>query len=134
MVSALMRYPSMLLIETHGAAIHRVRWEVEGDDADWKRIQAEGWFGVRPEVLGPVFGGELDPTLTHIFTLELGRAFLQPLAILADDHEDLVGILRGLDPDAPERSTSAWRLLSVMQPHSDRVQVGLTTTYFDQAH
>ena len=43
-------------------------------------------------------------------------------------------LLRGQAPNAAVRQPDAWRLLSVMQRQSPKVQFGLTTTYFDQQH
>lgn len=132
LVDVLMRYPSTLLVDAQGHAIHGVRWEVEGDAGDWERIQAQGWFGVTPDVLGPVFGGGFVPGQPYIFTLELDPLLLQPMALLADGPDDLVDTLRGLDGDAPARSPAAWKLLSVMQQRTPKIQVGLTTEYLEQ--
>jgi hypothetical protein len=131
-VDVLMRYPSAVLVDAHGDAIHGVRWEVEGDADDWARIQANGWFGVTPDVIGPVFGGGFLPDLPLVFTFELDPLVLQPMSLLADGPEDLVDALRALDDDAPARAPGAWKLLSVMQQRTPKLQVGLTTTYFEQ--
>ena len=128
----LMRYPSTVIVDSTAAVVHGVRWEVEGDAADWGRIQEGGWFGIRPDVVGPVFGGAFIPEQPFWFTLQLQPYYLAPLGLLASSAEDLVNLLRGQDPTAAVRNPDAWRLLSVMQRHNPKVQLGLTTRYFDQ--
>ena len=132
LVDQLMRYPSVVIVDSVNGAVRGVRWEVEGDAADWKRIQAEGWFGVRPDVLGPIYGGDFVPDLAHIFTLQLQPYVFAPLGLLASGPEELVDLLRGMDPDAAVRREDSWRLLSVMQRRNPKMQTGLTTRYFEQ--
>ena len=134
LVDALMRYPSVVIVDSSPGVLHGVRWEVEGDATDWERIQAHGWFGVRPDVLGPVFGGGFSAARPYVFTLQLQPLVFAPLGLIADGPEDLVDLLRGQAPNAAVRQPDAWRLLSVMQRQSPKVQFGLTTTYFDQQH
>ena len=133
LVNELIRYPSVVVVDSTAGAIHGVQWEVEGDAGDWDTIQREGWFGVRPEVLGPVFGGGFDRSKPYVFTLMLLPTHWQPLGLLASGPDALVDFLRGLDFDEPSRHPSAWRLLSVMQPQGDKFQVGLTTRYFNES-
>ena len=85
LVDQLMRYPSVVIVDSVNGAVRGVRWEVEGDAADWERIQAEGWFGVRPDVLGPIYGGDFVPDLAHIFTLQLQPYVLRHLAFWRPD-------------------------------------------------
>jgi len=134
-VDALMRVPSTLVVDSNAHAIHSVRWEVEGDLGDWERIQANALFGVTPDVVGPVFGGDFDPDKPVRFTLQLDRAVFDPIALLAEGVEDFVDSMRALDDDAPARQHTRWKLLSVMQAVSPRREIGLTTTHWsNQAH
>ena len=130
----IMRYPSTVIVDSTSGVLHGVRWEVEGDASDWSRIQENGWFGVRPEVLGPILGGDFSADLPFLFTMELQPSVFAPLGLLASSAEDLVDLLRGQEPDSAVRLPGSWRLLSVMQQHNPKVQFGLTTTYLDQQH
>ena len=129
-VDALHGIPSTLVIDATEQAIHSVRWEVEGDLADWERVQADQLFGITPEAVGPVMGGEFHPERPVRFTLELDRNVLEPIALLAGDVDSLVEAMRSLDDDAPARRSDCWKLLSVMQAVNPRRQVGLTTTHW----
>jgi hypothetical protein len=133
-VDALTGVPSTLVVDSMDQAIRSVRWEVEGDLADWERIQAEGLFGVTPEVVGSVFGGGFQPQLPLRFTLLFDRSVFDPIALLADDVEDFVDTMRALDDDAPARSPAHWKLLSVMQAVTPRREIGLTTTFWSELH
>ena len=129
-VDALMGIPSTLVVDSNDHAIHSVRWEVEGALSDWERIQADGRFGITPEAIGPVFGGEFQDGPPLRFTLQLDRAVFDPIALLADDVEDFVDSMRALDDDAPARSQAHWKLLSVMQAITPRREIGLTTSHW----
>ena len=131
-VDALHGIPSTLVVDATEQSIHGVRWEVEGDLDDWERIQADGLFGVTPEVVGPVMGGEFDPGRPLLFTLQLDRPVFDPIAMLAGDVESFVEAMRSLDDDAPARQSGCWKLLSVMQAVSPRRQIGLTTAHWEQ--
>jgi hypothetical protein len=132
LTDVLMRYPSVVIVDDVNGSVRGVRWEVEGDAKDWERIQSSGWFGVRPDILGPIYGGGFVPDRPYIFTLQLLPYIFTPLGLLASGPEDLVNLLRGLAPDAAVRQPDSWRLLSVMQQQNPKVQIGLTTSYFDQ--
>jgi hypothetical protein len=132
LVDALMRYPSVVIVDSVDGAVRGIRWEVEGDADDWSRIQEAGWFGVRPDTIGPMFGGDFEADKAYIFTLQLQPYIFAPLGLLASGPEELVHMLRGQDPSAAVRRPDSWRLLSVMQQRNPKVQFGLTTSYFDQ--
>jgi len=128
----LMRYPSVVIVDSVNGTARGVRWEVEGDAEDWERIQASGWFGVRPDILGPIYGGGFTAGKPYIFTLQLLPYIFTPLGLLAPKPEEVVNLLRGLEPNAAARRPDSWRLLSVMQRQNPKVQIGLTTSYFEQ--
>ena len=128
----LMRYPSVVIVDSVDGTLRGVRWEVEGDAGDWERIQSNGWFGVKPDVVGPTYGGSFQADKPYIFTLQLQPYIFAPLGLLASAPEELVNLLRGQEPTATVRRQDSWRLLSVMQRHNPKVQFGLTTSYFQQ--
>ena len=130
LVDGLHGVPSEIIVDASENGIQGVRWEVEGDMADWERIQADQLYGVTPDVIGPVFGGDFDADRPLRFTLQLDADVLAPLAMLSDDIDDLVDTFRGLDDDEPARDPARWKLLSVMQARTPRIQVGLTTTWW----
>ena len=132
LTDVLMRYPSVVIVDSVNGTTRGVRWEVEGDAADWERIQSNSWFGVRPDVVGPIYGGNFEPDQPYIFTLQLQPYIFAPLGLLASGPEELVHLLRGQEPSATVRRPDSWRLLSVMQRRNPKVQFGLTTSYFDQ--
>ena len=104
------------VIDWVDGCLHDVQLTLHGDERDWLRIQAEGSFGFKPHLMGPILGGPFRPYRPFHFTIVLLPERVLTLAMCA---ESPIGVLKTLFVDSSylpvARDPSSWRLLQIMQ-------------------
>ena len=126
-------HPVTFVVDAGGNGVYGVRLEFTGDHDLWADIQQAGRFGYRKEICGPIFGGAFRLDLPLLFTVELVPEQAQILAALAEGPQTAHEVLQRAPAGSALRRSESWRLLSVMQQRTPKVQWGLTTTYLRES-
>ncbi|MES2638699.1 MAG: hypothetical protein V4850_04435 [Myxococcota bacterium] len=126
-------HPVTFVIDAGGNGVYGVRLEFTGGELLWADIQQAGRFGCRADICGPIFGGAFRLDRPLLFTVELVPQQAQILAALAEGPHKAHEVLEQAPAGSALRRSESWRLLSVMQQHTPRVQWGLTTTWLHES-